>query len=352
MDRAASTSTTDRRRLRRVLAAKVLAVLYPLALLATIVAFRTLGERWWVATVGLYLPRLVLAAPLPLLAGLLAWLRLRRWLWTQLPSALLLVFPLLGFVLPWPHAAGAGSIRVLSYNVNSGRGGVDGIVEEIDRFSPDVVLMQETGRNEGFEPLLRARYSTFSMEDQFILASRFPLAAMTGPDKIPFEGHQRSPRFLRYVLDTPHGPIVFYNVHPVSPREDFEAIRGKGLRSELLSGRVLSGAAAPRIQINTDLRVIQVTNFADAARRETGPVLIAGDTNLPGLSPVLARELSSFTDGFAQAGWGLGYTYPNDRRPWMRIDRMFAAGGLRFAGFEVGQSKASDHLCVVADVTW
>ena len=57
--------------------------------------------------------------------------------------------------------------------------------------------------------------------------------------------------------------------------------------------------------------------------------------------------------GYAyQAGWGVGYTYPNDRRPWMRIDRMLGSGGVRFSGFSVGDSKASDHLCVVADVEW
>jgi endonuclease/exonuclease/phosphatase (EEP) superfamily protein YafD len=340
---------------RWVRAAKIVAVVYPLALLATTLALCTIGERWWITTVALYLPRIAFAAPLPFALGALFALRLRRWLWTQLPAVLLLAFPLLGFVLPWPHgsASGASTIRVLSYNVDSGLGGVERVVEEIDRFAPDVVLLQETGHNEGFEPLLRARFATVSVVDQFVLATRYPLSTLTGPDKIPFEGRQRSPRFLRYVLDTPRGPLVVYNVHPVSPREDFAALRGKnGFVREVLSGRVLSGASAPRIQANSDLRALQVATFTDAARHESGPVVIAGDTNLPGLSPVLARNVSGFVDGFTEAGWGLGYTYPNDRRPWMRIDRVLGSGGVRFSGFQVGDSKASDHLCVVADVRW
>lgn len=342
------------RRPRWVRAAKIAAVAYPLALVATTLALRAIGERWWVTTVALYLPRIALAAPLPFVLAALLALRLRRWLWTQVPAVLLLVFPLLGFVLPWPHgSAGAPAIRVLSYNVNSGLGGVDRVVEEIDRFSPDVVLLQETGRNEGFEPPLRARFATVSVVDQFVLATRYPLSAMTGPDRIPFEGHQRSPRFLRYVLDTPRGPLVLYNVHPVSPREDFAALRGKnGFIREVLSGRVFAGASAPRIQANSELRALQVATFTEAARRESGPVVVAGDTNLPGLSPVLARSTPGFVDAFTAAGWGVGYTYPNDRRPWMRIDRILGSGGVRFSGFSVGDSKASDHLCVVADVEW
>ena len=41
------------------------AIAYPLLLLVAAVALRFVGERWWVTTVALYLPRLVLGAPLP-----------------------------------------------------------------------------------------------------------------------------------------------------------------------------------------------------------------------------------------------------------------------------------------------
>jgi endonuclease/exonuclease/phosphatase (EEP) superfamily protein YafD len=80
-------------------------------------------------------------------------------------------------------------------------------------------------------------------------------------------------------------------------------------------------------------------------------VVIAGDTNLPGLSHVLHRYLSRYQDGFAKAGWGFGYTFPTrPRGPWMRIDRIVASDELRFVRFRVGRSLASDHECVVADL--
>jgi endonuclease/exonuclease/phosphatase (EEP) superfamily protein YafD len=77
-------------------------------------------------------------------------------------------------------------------------------------------------------------------------------------------------------------------------------------------------------------------------------VVIAGDLNLTGLSPVLAH-LSRFRDGFTDAGWGFGYTFPTNHRPWMRLDRILATDDLDFTYFEVGTSNASDHRCVVAE---
>jgi endonuclease/exonuclease/phosphatase (EEP) superfamily protein YafD len=273
-------------------------------------------------------------------------------LWTQLAALLVLVFPLMGFVLPWPASRSPSSpvLRVLSYNIDSGNGGADEIVAEIDRHAPDVVFLQEVSAAEPIESLLRARYATVRTGNQFIVASRYPILSTTDPEKLDYEGRHRSPRFLRLVLDTPLGAIVFYNVHPLSPRETFYSMRGHGFRREILSGRLFSSATSAVFQANSGLRARQVEAFSDAAGRETSPVVIAGDTNLPGLSFLLNQYLSEYQDGFSKAGWGFGYTFPSDRGPWMRIDRIFASEGLRFVRFEVGRSRASDHHCVVADL--
>jgi endonuclease/exonuclease/phosphatase (EEP) superfamily protein YafD len=243
-------------------------------------------------------------------------------------------------------------IRVLSYNIDAGNIGFEGIVQQIDAYSPDTIFLQEIGRVEDLVRLMRSRYPTVQAAGQFMMASRYPvLSALEEPDTLPYLGRQRSPRFLRYVLDTPLGRIVFYNVHPLSPREDFYALRGQGLRREILSGRLFSGAAAAQIVTdNAGLRALQVEAFSKVAAKETDPVVIAGDTNLPGLSELLGRYLSGYEDGFQKAGWGFGYTFPNDKLPWMRIDRILATSQLRFVGFEVGKSRASEHRCIVAEI--
>jgi vancomycin resistance protein VanJ len=336
--------------LRRV--ATGAAALYLVAVVLVWGLLRLVGESWWVTAVGLYLPRLVLALPLPLVTAALAVLKMRRWLWTQAAAACLLLFPVMGFVLPgWHRGDGAAPrIRLLTYNINSAYAGVDAVVAEVERHQPDVVLLQEIGYADQLEAALRLRFPTVEVNGQFVLAARFAIQSKVDPARLPYYGQARSPRYLERVLETPLGPIAFYNVHPVSPREDFAALRGHGLRHELSTGRLFSGESAGVIGANAGLRELQVRSFAEAARAEPVPVVIAGDTNLPGQSKIFARYLTSFQDAFESAGWGLGYTYPNDRKPWMRIDRFLASEQLRFVSIEVCQSQASDHLCVVADL--
>ena len=337
-----------------ILTLKIVALLYPAVLLAVVLVFRSIGETWWVVTVALYLPRLAFGAPLPFVLLALWGFGLRRWLWTQIASLLLLLFPLMGLTLPWPRSPvrNEPTVRILSYNVDAADGGALAIVNQIEKYSPDIVLLQEVGRADDLERLLAPSYPAMSVAGQFLLASRYPILSTSDPDKVSHLGHLRSARFRRHVIDTPLGRLVVYNVHPLSPRDDFNALRGQGLRHELLSGRFFSGDSAPLIGANAGLRAVQVATFSSQAQRESDPVVIAGDTNLPGLSKVFADNLSGYQDGFRKAGWGFGYTFPNDRRPppWMRIDRILATDQLRFVRFDVGDSRASDHRCVVADV--
>jgi vancomycin resistance protein VanJ len=328
-----------------------LASIYPVSLLALAAMLRYVGERWWVTGVGLYLPRIVLALPLPFILIAIGMMRMYWLFWTQIIAALVLLFPLLGFVPPHPpsRAHRDGVLRVLSYNINAGAGGIDKIVDEINEWSPDVILLQEVASSESLQELLAARYPTVNAVGQFFLASRYP-ASTVAPGPLEFGGRQRSPRFVQQTLQTPLGTIAVYNVHPISPREIFYALRGNGLRHELMSGRLFSSTSGAVFKANSGLRALQVQTFAEAANRETIPVIIAGDTNLPGLSYVFSRYLFAYQDGFKKAGSGFGYTYPTGRGPWMRIDRILASDALRFVRFEVGSSLASDHLCVVADL--
>jgi endonuclease/exonuclease/phosphatase (EEP) superfamily protein YafD len=330
----------------------VVGVVYPLAILAGLVTLAWAGERWWVTTVALYLPRITLAAPLPFVALALVLCRAWRLVALQAVAALLILFPLMGFVLPGPtfSDAHAPSLRVLSYNINGSYGGVSAIIDEVVRYGPDLVALQEIGETDALRQELAARYPTIEVSGQFLTASKYPFVSSNDPDRLRFQGRMRSPRYVSYVVDTPGGRLTFFNVHPISPRDDFSVLRGHGLRREILSGHLFSGDAAPEIQSNAGLRGLQAEAIAAAVASGRGPTIIAGDTNLPGLSAILRRTLSRFQDGFQKAGWGFGYTYPNDRKPWMRIDRIFATRELRFVSFEVGKSAASDHLAVVADL--
>jgi vancomycin resistance protein VanJ len=328
------------------------AIAYPAALVVAWGLLRFVGERWWVTGVTLYLPMIGFGAPLPFLTAIILFARRQRLLWTQALAALILVFALMGFVLPAPRLFGPSGpvVRVFSYNVDSQHAGADRILAEVERYAPDVAVFVEVGGGP-LETLLKDRYPSVVATGQFLLATKYPVLSTRDPDRLPYYGRQRSPRFLQHVLDTPLGRVALYVVHPLSPREDLGAIRGRhGLKEEILSGRVLHPAGEDAVQTNSGLRTAQVQTFATEASRETLPVIIAGDTNLPSTSYVFASSLSGFQDGFREAGWGFGYTFPA-RRPWMRIDRIMASAQLRFVRFLVGDSQSSDHRSIVADIT-
>jgi endonuclease/exonuclease/phosphatase (EEP) superfamily protein YafD len=340
-----------RRWLRRLVVA--LALLYPAALLGTVFMMRAMGESWWFARLTLYLPRLLFLLPLPFLTLALLLVRARRYLFSQVVAFGIVLFPLMGFVPPWFHTPTPGlpTLRVVSYNVNSGYWGWEKVLGQIDELHPDVVLIQEVvGDARWGVETMKKRYPVVENSTQFIIASRYPIKETIDPERLPLEGRQRSPRFMRHLIETPLGPIAFYNIHPISPRHGLWALRTGGLKKGLLTGSLLRGETARLLQADGQLRDLQVEAIAQRASQEKVPVVIGGDTNLPDLSPALGY-LSRFHDGFRAAGWGFGYTFPVGRTRWMRLDRLFASPQLRFVGFAVGRHDwASDHSCVVADL--
>ncbi len=351
-DATEASARADRRRTLLLRATWGLAALYPVALVGIVAAFRIIGERWWVTTVAMYLPRVGWALPLPVLL-LAVWATgSRRGVLAVVGASVPLLLILMGFVLPWPVRVDASApvVRVMSLNDNAEAAGEDAIVAEIEQISPDIVCLVEHGSSERIITLLLARYAVVRASGQFVIASRFPMTSTFDPEKLLHEGRMRSPRWLQQVIETPIGSIAFYGVHPISPRDGLNSVRGNGIRHEIRTAIGFQRDSENVVRNNSGLRTLQVTDFAMAARREKLPVIIAGDTNLPGLSYLLHHTLSAFQDGFTKAGWGLGYTFPTTHIPWMRIDRILASDELRFVGFQAGCAQASDHKCVVADL--
>jgi vancomycin resistance protein VanJ len=329
----------------------VSAILYPVCLLALALALRIIGEAWWVTTLGLYVPQLPFALPLPFLAAALWAYRLRRLLLSQLVSVVALLY-LVGFVMPVPTWGRGGEprLRVLSFNVDSGYAGYDTITAQIEKHSPDIVLVQEAFQGpEHLAEMLGARYPHVGHSTQFVIASRFPILKTTDPERLPYFGRQRSPRFMRYLIATPFGEIAFYSVHPASPRGVLRVHRWRYALHMLRTGELFSGDPEADVEGNAGLRILQLETVAKMAEGEPHAVVIAGDFNMPALSPAFHRAMSGYQDGFGKASWGLGYTFPS-KHPWLRLDRILASDSLKFTAFEVGCPGLSDHRCVVADI--
>jgi endonuclease/exonuclease/phosphatase (EEP) superfamily protein YafD len=325
---------------------------YLAALLVGLLSLRFVGDHFWFTGVAMYLPRAIFGLPCLVLVPLCLLLGMPRLLWTQLAAAVLVVFPLMGFVVPRPIASASGtSLRVLSYNIESCNAGVEKLVARIQQYQPDVVLMQEVCfEHEPLAERLQQIYPEVNANGQFLLASRYPITGVRGAGRFQYAAGSRTERFMRYQLETPFGPIAFYNVHPVSPRFAFYAVGGMRVRTSLKDGSFWRGGAAEgTVRENVEVRERQLAAASRMAAAETVPRILCGDTNMTSLSPVLAQYFGNYQDGFSSAGWGFGYTFPTGE-PWMRLDRIMASDELRFVSFQVGCGDASDHQCVIAQI--
>jgi vancomycin resistance protein VanJ len=320
---------------RRLLRALVIvcAIAYPIALLVIILMLRYIGEQWWVTLTALYLPRIGFALPLPIIAALLWWLDApRRYVALQLVSVYLLLFPLMG-LRPGPGRPlvqpSGPVIQVMSFNIKFASSDSPRVLAQAREFGADVVLMQDAGGRG--EPAWKQAWAGWNVraDGEFVVATRHAIRDAYVPPALVYPQGTGGAHFVRYTLETPLGLVDVFNVHPTSPRPGLEEVRGNGLREEILSGRLLEAG---------------ITEQANASSRA---VIIAGDTNLPGLSRILGEHLGRYRDAFSQAGRGFGYTFPS-RRPWMRIDRVLTNDRLRALDFRVGDAALSDHGAVFA----
>lgn len=330
-----------------------LAFAYLAAIVLIAACLRFVGESWWVSGVLMYLPQIGWALPLPFVVALLLLTREWRLLWTQLAAFLVWLFVLMGFNVPWPHfsSGAAPKLRVMSFNVNSCYAGVPVVAGQIREHDPDLVIVQELFSNgQALADELAKSYPAVHREGQFLLASRYPILSATVPDRVAVGDAMRTTRSIRYLVKSPLGELVVYNMHPLSPRAALWSVRKGGLRRQLLHGHALDGEVEGTTQDHARVRLMQAQATADLANAEKGTVLIAGDTNMPSFSPALHRIFGAYQDGFVEAGWGLGFTFPADRLRWMRLDRIMASKALKFVDFRVGCGKVSDHSCVVAEL--
>lgn len=347
--------------LRRV--ATIIGASYPLGLLVTWLVLRFSGEGWWLPLVALYAPPVGFLFPAPI-ALLVTWRWAnRRWFALQLVAVLLALFGLLGLNLGLGHnsraAQDARAIRLVSYNIDLGYHGIPAIVDQVMRLQPNLVLLQEA--HDGLAAELRQAFAGWHTDqhDQFFIASRFPIVDVRQPGPLHYQageggGHRGEgdggARFMAYTLATDLGPVDVFSVHTTSPREGLEDMRGGGFLYELRHGHVLLGRGADTLTFNAYRRHRQVEGVAAAARASSHPVIVAGDFNLPALSHIVRDNLGDLADAFASAGRGFGYTYPT-KLPFLRIDRIFTGHGLHAVDFQVGDTRASDHLCVGAVIT-
>jgi vancomycin resistance protein VanJ len=252
-----------------------------------------------------------IGVPLLALAALLRRARLALAV-VLLPAVLWAVL----FGTAWlPGGGGPVQLRVASQNLLAGNPQPVATVMAVAATEPDLIGLQEMSpeTHESVNDALRARYPYQAFKSTVGLWSQFPIREYVGIDTgLPWT------RALRAVVAAPGGDVVVYVVHLGSARAGNTATRDHTV--EML-------AAAVR---------------ADPAEH----LIVLGDLNTASTDRVITPLTSMLGDAQADAGQGLGFTWPA-ALPVTRPDHVLYRG-LTAASAAVVRTPASDHRAVTA----
>jgi endonuclease/exonuclease/phosphatase (EEP) superfamily protein YafD len=270
-------------------------------------------------------PVLWVPALLPLALGLLT----RRRLLSALSAGLLaldLGWALAGLGVPRTVPDDGPRLRLYSANLYYDNPRIDAVAGEIRTAAPDVVALTELSRQnaaglrrsgvlEGYPyAVVRARGGAFGIG----LWSRLPVARVQVAEVagVPM---------LRATLLLGGLSLRLYVAHTVAP-----------------------------LGSDRDRWRQQLAWLDRAARRERGPLVVAGDLNATRWHRGLARLLAAgLDDAHERRGRGWAATWPRDRRPLppvLRLDHVLVSRQVGVRAVWEGAGHGSDHLPVLADL--
>lgn len=304
-----------------------------------------LGERTSPSALLLYLPQ----HPFGLLTVALVLASLkrgnRRYLGVNLAVGVAFVIFLLGARVPLHIAPPQGQkVRIMTWNVEKLRGTPEEIAKVIKAQHPDIICMQETlaGRGQERTPDLLRLFPgwEFRRAREVTTLSRFPL--LESHNYLMPMPHTR--KLLATTWKTPAGPLCVLNTHIATTAAGQNENFRPGLwRRAINVARFARGTALTRL---SQLPVIDRA-LSDCKT----PIVLAGDFNNPPRGWFYRHLTGQLRDAFADAGWGLGQSFPS-KFPLLRIDYIWLGNGVRATRCINPTSRASDHLPLVADIVY
>lgn len=301
------------------------------------------GDRWWHATLILFGPRWFAALPLVVLIPLVV-CKNARLLFPLLIAAAVVFGPFMGLCLPGFNARPmSGSVlRVLTCNIQGSSYNTQKLSSLIRDSRADIVALQECPRNPGIE--VPVGWQSVS-EGGLMILSRYPLKP--GIIKQSFHPPHKWPRtsLLHSVVKAPSGDLNFCTVHLPSPRF--------GLQAVLDRRTFLSPSRRGLLRSESSHRLSTADEVSRALAALTGPVLVAGDFNMPVDSNIYRDTWGNYTNAFSAAGSGYGWTVWGGPRRFdfgARIDHVLVGAGFDVLLCETGPDIGSDHVPLIADI--
>lgn len=238
-------------------------------------------------------------------------------------------------------------ITVMTYNIHGEEQFLTPMLEVIQASNADVVAIQELSL-EAADALatefgnLYPYHAFHSSADNSVIGqgvmSRYPIIedAYWRNDDLPEHlAHQR------VEIDLQGTAVVLYNAHPIHPI--------------MKSGQFF----------NVNLRTQEIQSVLNRANLDEGAVLIVGDFNMSDQSDDYGHITSVYSDAYREAGWGMGFTFPDFSavnatpfdlvalpiRPIVRLDYIFHNRAMVTLSAQVWHtSGGSDHRPVIAEL--
>ncbi len=298
------------------------------------------APRWWL------LWPWALLFPLAFLAG---W----RTVVAAAFGALITLFGVAQFELPAPAPANATSraLRVVTYNTDLREAVAERIRRDLQDWDADIVLLQDckTVVADSLRAVAATSLTrlTVHVQGRHCLVSKWPVRGMADVSELvdPQSSQHTALRWgdsgVRYQLNTFMGDLVVYAVHLPSPRDALGTVRWLETTDRERIRDALQQSIAARANASAVI--------SSLVRQESGPVIIAGDFNLPYGSAILRRDWSPYINAFGRAGTGLGYTMQAGVFP-VRIDHVLSSPGLVPVGARVLGGYPSEHQPVVVEL--
>lgn len=301
------------------------------------------GERLTLTALLAYFPQHPWGV-LPLVCGVLS-LWHKRYSLAALNGGTLLFWAWALMGVRWHQFPSAqGTVRVVTYNVSLRDSDARLLAREISAVHPDIICLQESRRAYPSErdgennvgQLIWRRFPGWHLEEagDTCILTRFPVRSSRS---FPLRLTRKT---LDVTVDTPRGPLRVLSTH-ISTAFSGQT-RYNGLRQQIRG-------IIPNAQTAAQARLDQIEPLGAALDADsTTPLVLCGDFNTPPRGLFYRFLRSRLHDGFADAGNGLGQSFPA-RLPLLRIDYVWTRGAT-MTSIRVAPQGVSDHRMVVADV--
>lgn len=300
-------------------------------------------DKMWAATLLAFLPRWLVALPAPVVLAACLWKR-DAWLAGTVPLCLAVQVFLIGGLrvgTGCPRAPRDKEIRIMTQNAMRTpfeNGWVAKLVADQDL---DVLLVQECPIDEGSPPSAPSGFSV-ATDINTCLFSRYPIAEEDVRPRADVWARGGSGAIALYRIEAPVGVFYVMNVHLATVREGIS-----GFRHFFFGGR-------ETMRESTELRAWESSIAREWSRRAKGPLLVAGDFNMPEESSIYKESWGDLGNAFDACGSGFGYskeTVVKHVEFGTRIDHVLFDDHWTCHEAHLGPEIGSDHRGMVAALT-